>query len=46
MKHDDPRIGAVSMTVVQVNRNEPESTLFVVPDGFKPPAAPKQERGR
>jgi hypothetical protein len=38
IKHSDPRTGSVAMIVSQVNRNEPDPALFVVPDGFKAPA--------
>lgn len=47
IKHNDPRKGSVTMTVTQVDRNEPDPSLFVVPEGFKPPTpGPRQEKGR
>jgi len=34
LKHNDPRAGSVIMTVTQVARAEPDSSLFQIPDGF------------
>jgi hypothetical protein len=45
IKHNDPRTGSLTMTVSQVNRNEPDPVLFVIPEGFKPPA-PRPEPGK
>jgi len=36
IKHSDPRVGAVTMTVTQVSRTEPDPSLFEIPDGYKP----------
>jgi hypothetical protein len=37
LKHDDPRMGSVTMTVTQISRREPSSALFEIPQGYKPP---------
>jgi hypothetical protein len=37
IKHSDPRTGSVTMRVGQITRNEPDPSLFVVPEGFKRP---------
>jgi hypothetical protein len=37
IKHNDPRMGSVTMTVTQVSRREPEPGIFVIPHGYKPP---------
>jgi hypothetical protein len=39
IKHSDPRTGAVTMTVTQVKRSEPDPALLEIPDGYKPFAA-------
>lgn len=36
IKHNDPRLGAVTMTVTQVSRTEPDPRLFDIPNGYKP----------
>jgi hypothetical protein len=36
IKHNDPRTGSVTMTVSQINRNDPDPALFVIPEGYKP----------
>ncbi len=36
IKHSDPRTGAVTMTVIQVTRTEPDPVLFQIPDGYTP----------
>jgi hypothetical protein len=36
IKHSDPRTGAVTMTVTQVKRSEPDPALLEIPEGFKP----------
>jgi hypothetical protein len=36
IKHSDPRTGAVTMTVIQVTRTEPDPALFQIPDGYTP----------
>ena len=35
IKHDDPRTGSVTMTVSAVQLNEPDATLFEIPEGYK-----------
>ncbi len=35
IKHSDPRMGAVTMTVTQVSRTEPDPSLFEIPEGYK-----------
>jgi hypothetical protein len=42
VKHSDPRSGAVSMTVTQVTRTEPDPALFQVPEGYTPPKPREQ----
>jgi hypothetical protein len=37
IKHNDPRMGSVTMTVTQVSRREPNSSMFEIPPGYKPP---------
>jgi hypothetical protein len=37
IKHNDPRMGSVKMTVTQISRREPSSDLFQIPQGFNPP---------
>jgi hypothetical protein len=34
LKHNDPRTGSVIMTVTQISRAEPDSSLFQIPDGY------------
>ncbi len=34
-KHNDPRTGALTVTVTHVNRNEPSADLFEIPSGYK-----------
>jgi hypothetical protein len=36
VKHSDPRTGAVTMTVTQVKRSEPDPALLEIPEGYKP----------
>jgi hypothetical protein len=36
LKHSDPRTGSVTMTLTQVSQQEPDPSLFKVPDGYKP----------
>lgn len=35
VKHADPRTGEQTVTVTQVDRNEPSSTMFEIPAGYK-----------
>jgi hypothetical protein len=49
IKHNDPRTGAVTMTVTQINRSEPDPALLEIPQGFQPFGArvevkPEQEK--
>ena len=37
LKHNDPRTGSVIMTVTKINRAEPDSSLFEIPDGYTGP---------
>jgi hypothetical protein len=37
IKHNDPRMGSVIMTVTQVSRREPNSAMFEIPPGYSPP---------
>ena len=37
IKHNDPRMGAVTMTVMAVSRREPSPSLFQIPPGYKLP---------
>lgn len=46
-EHDDPRTGALTLTVTQINRNEPDADLFEVPPNYHvvnmtPPEAESQ----
>jgi hypothetical protein len=36
VKHDDPRTGTVTMTLIQVTRGDPDPSLFRIPDDYKP----------
>jgi hypothetical protein len=36
VKHDDPRKGSITMTLMQVTRTEPDPSLFQIPEGYKP----------
>jgi hypothetical protein len=45
IKHNDPRTGSVTMTVSQVNRNDPDPSLFVIPEDYKP-GGPGREPNR
>jgi hypothetical protein len=36
IRHSDPRTGAVTMTVTQVKRSEPDPALWEIPEGYKP----------
>ena len=40
IKHNDPRTGAVTMTVTQVNRWAPDSAILEIPQGFERFGAP------
>jgi TonB family protein len=51
VKHNDPRTGSVAMTLTQVARGEPDSSLFQIPEDYKPtgigsgsPALPNDNR--
>jgi hypothetical protein len=35
IKHDDPRTGQQTVTVTQVDRSEPNPTMFQIPDGYR-----------
>lgn len=35
IRHSDPRTGAVTMTVTQVKRSEPDPALLEIPEGYK-----------
>lgn len=35
VKHNDPRTGSVTMTLTQVTREEPDPSLFQVPEGYQ-----------
>lgn len=37
IKHNDPRMGSVTMTVMGVSREEPSPALFQIPQEYKPP---------
>ena len=39
LKHNDPRTGSVIMTVTQIARTDPDSSLFQIPDGYTGPEA-------
>jgi hypothetical protein len=34
-KHSDPRAGTITMTVTDITREEPNPSLFEIPDGYK-----------
>jgi hypothetical protein len=36
IKHNDPRKGGVTMRVTQVNRAEPDTARFEIPEGYSP----------
>jgi hypothetical protein len=38
VKHDDPRTGNVTMTLIQVTRGDPDPALFRIPDEYRPAA--------
>ena len=45
LKHNDSRNGSVTMTVTQITRTDPDSSLFQIPDGYSgPPAASLPQR--
>jgi TonB family protein len=35
VKHNDPSTGSATITLTQVKRGEPDSSLFQIPDGYK-----------
>lgn len=39
IKHNDPRRGAVTLIVSQVQRTEPDAAIFEIPAGYKPAGA-------
>lgn len=39
MRHDDPRTGTVTLTVTNIDQNDPDPTLFQIPAGYKPSTA-------
>jgi len=43
LKHDDSRTGSVVLTVTQIDRTEPNASLFQIPDGYSGPAAPHND---
>jgi hypothetical protein len=45
LKHNDPRTGSVILTVTQITRTDPDSSLFQIPDGYnKPNTGPEAAR--
>jgi hypothetical protein len=34
IKHSDPRAGTTTLTVTQITREEPDPTLFEIPDSY------------
>lgn len=36
VKHSDPRTGSVTTTLTRVSQNEPDPSLFAIPNGYKP----------
>jgi hypothetical protein len=34
LRHSDPRVGSVTMTVTQLDRNEPDPAFFEIPSGY------------
>ena len=36
IKHNDPRVGSVTMTLTQITRTEPDPSLFQIPEDYKP----------
>jgi len=41
--HTDPRTGSVTMTVTQLNRTDPDPSLFAIPADYKPFGAPRPQ---
>ncbi len=41
IKHSDPRMGSVTMTVTRVSRTEPDGAMFEIPEGYRPPKGAK-----
>lgn len=39
LKHNDPHTGSVILTVTQISRADPDSSLFQIPDGYTGPEA-------
>jgi hypothetical protein len=36
IKHNDPRMGSVTLKVYEITRGEPDPTMFQIPPGYKP----------
>lgn len=36
VKHSDPRTGSITTTLTQISQDDPEPSLFTIPDGYKP----------
>ncbi len=44
LKHNDSRTGSVMMTVTQITRTDPDSSLFQIPDGYTAPEAARLQQ--
>jgi hypothetical protein len=44
LKHNDSRTGSVIMTVTQIARTDPDSSLFQIPDGYTGPEAARLQQ--
>lgn len=46
MKHNDPRTGSMTSTLTQVSQDEPDPSLFTIPDGYKPFSATRAKQSK
>lgn len=46
MKHIDPRTGSITSTLTQVSQDDPDPSMFSVPDGYKPFSAMRAKQAK
>lgn len=46
VQHNDPRTGSVTSTVTQISQDEPDPSLFTIPDGYKSLAAMRAKQSK
>jgi len=46
VKHNDPRWGSITSTVTQISQDDPDPSLFTIPDGYKPLSAMRAKQSK